>query len=95
VLCHPEGRLTLDLDPGKGTGPDARAELQPGAAELPAEWAAVWSSYRAFLDYSVSQDRAFSSQPWYNRLTRQEIYLTSPLESCRPLTGEVASRAAA
>ena len=43
---------------------------------------------------SVPMDRAFSSQPWYGRLTRQEIDLGIPLTSCEPLAGTVRSRAA-
>jgi hypothetical protein len=39
----------------------------------------------------VPQDRAYSSQPWYGRLTRQEIALGIPLDDCEPLAGEVVS----
>jgi hypothetical protein len=46
------------------------------------------------LAYCVPQDRAFSSQPWYARLTRQEIMLDIPLEACKPLEGVVYSRTA-
>jgi hypothetical protein len=42
----------------------------------------------------VPQDRAMSSQPWYRRITRQEIELGIPLEACEPLAGHAASRAA-
>ena len=86
--------MSVRIDPGKGSGPDLEAELRPGVAELPAPFDACWGSYRDFLDYSVPQDRAFSTQPWYERLTRQEIQLGIPLEVCQPLTGHVRSRAA-
>jgi hypothetical protein len=86
--------VRVRLDPGAGSGPDLEADLRPGPAELPAPFDACWGSYREFLDYSVSQDRAFSAQPWYGRLTRQEIRLGIPLEVCEPLTGSVRSRAA-
>jgi hypothetical protein len=42
----------------------------------------------------VPQDRALSAQPWYGRVTRQEIALGIPLEVCEPLTGTVTSKAA-
>ena len=35
-----------------------------------------------------------SSQPWYRRITRQEIQLGIPLECCEPLEGTVKTRAA-
>jgi hypothetical protein len=84
------------LDPGAGSGPDLEALLQPGDAVLPGPpWSACFENYLALLTYCVPQDRAFSSQPWYGRITRQEIVLNIPLESCEPLTGAVRSRAAA
>jgi hypothetical protein len=46
------------------------------------------------LAYCVPQDRAFSSQPWYGRVTRQEIQLDIPLDACKSLEGHVSSRAA-
>jgi hypothetical protein len=46
------------------------------------------------LAYVVPQDRAFSTQPWRKRVTRQEIELGIPLEACEPLEGTVHSRAA-
>ncbi len=83
------------LDPGAGSGPDLEAALRPGNAALPgAPWNECFESYRAFLAYCVPQDRAFSSQPWYGRITRQEIRLGIPLECCEPLDSEVRSCAA-
>jgi hypothetical protein len=35
-----------------------------------------------------------SSQPWYQRVTRQEIQLGIPLEACEPLAARVVSDAA-
>ncbi len=84
------------LDPGTGSAPDLEAALRPNGAALPGPpWSECFDSYRAFLAYCVPQDRAFSSQPWYGRITRQEIALEIPLDSCEPLAGEVRSRAAA
>jgi hypothetical protein len=84
------------LDPDTGSAPDLEAELRPGDAVLPgAPWNECFDSYAGLLAYSVSQDRAFSSQPWYGRITRQEIVLRIPLESCEPLTGTVRSHVAA
>lgn len=84
------------LDPGQGSAPDLEAELRAGDAVLPGPpWSECFESHTAFLSYCVPQDRAFSSQPWYGRITRQEISLRIPLESCEPLTGEVRSHVAA
>ncbi|HEY7329414.1 MAG TPA: DUF2071 domain-containing protein [Gemmataceae bacterium] len=84
------------LDPGQGSAPDLEAVLRPGDAVLPGPpWNECFESHSAFLSYCVPQDRAFSSQPWYGRITRQEIVLRIPLESCEPLAGEVHSHVAA
>jgi hypothetical protein len=95
VLAHPDGRFDLNLDPGDGSGMEVKAHLRPGEAVLPPPWSECWASYRDFLQYAVPQDRAFSAQPWYGRITRQEIALNIPLESCEPLAGEVVSSTAA
>ena len=84
------------LDPGEGSAPDLEAVLRPGDAVLPGPpWSECFENHAAFLAYCVPQDRAFSSQPWYGRITRQEIALRIPLESCEPLSGEVRSHVAA
>jgi hypothetical protein len=86
----------LLLDPGAGSAPDLEAELRTGDAVLPGPpWTDCFDSYRTFLAYCVTQDRAFSSQPWYGRITRQEIALAISLESCEPLAGDVHSHVAA
>lgn len=83
------------LDPGEGSGPDLEAVLRPGDAVLSGPpWSECFDGYSALLAYCVTQDRAFSSQPWYGRITRQEITLAIPLESCEPLAGEVRSHVA-
>jgi hypothetical protein len=94
VTVQPGGEIAVRLDPGSGSGPDLEADLRPAPAELPGPFAACWASYHEFLTYSVTQDRALSSQPWYDRVTRQEIRLGIPLEVCEPLAGSVRSRAA-
>ncbi len=94
VVAEKDGSFTVALDPGSGTAPDLEGRLRPGAAELPAAWGECFASYRDFLAYCVPQDRALSVQPWYGRVTRQEIRLGIPLEECEPLQGEVQSRAA-
>jgi hypothetical protein len=86
--------VTVRLDPGQGSAPDLEADLRPGLAQLPAPFDTCWSSYEEFLAYSVTQDRALSTQPWYGRITRQEIRLGIPLEVCEPLVGSVRSCAA-
>jgi hypothetical protein len=94
VTVTPGNEVSVRLDPGQGSGPDLEADLRPGPAELPAPFDACWGNHREFLDYSVTQDRALSSQPWYERITRQEISLNIALDVCEPLTGSVRSRAA-
>jgi hypothetical protein len=95
VQVGPERACRVLLDPGAGSGPDLEAVLRPGNAALPGSpWNECFESYRAMLAYCVPQDRAFSSQPWYGRITRQEIRLRIPLECCEPLDGEVRSCAA-
>src|SRR5204863_114263 len=83
----------LDLDPGAGSAPDARAELRPAKGELPREWRSCWESYGDFLLDAVPKDRALSAQPWYGRLTSQEIHLGIQPADCEPLEGEVRSPA--
>lgn len=85
---------TVRLDPGDGSAPDVVAQLSPASHELPQWWKDCFTDYRGMLAYCVPQDRAMSSQPWYRRITRQEIQLGIPLESCEPLDGSVVSRAA-
>ncbi|HTU92819.1 MAG TPA: hypothetical protein VMF69_22245 [Gemmataceae bacterium] len=84
------------LDPGQGSAPDLEAILRPSDAVLPGPpWSECFESHASFLAYCVTQERAFSSQPWYERITRQEIAVRIPLESCEPMNGEVRSHVAA
>jgi hypothetical protein len=84
------------LDPGQGSAPDLEAVLRPGDPVLPGPpWNECFASYTALLAYCASQHRAFSVQPWYGRITRQEITLHIPLDCCEPLVGEVHSHVAA
>lgn len=96
VTAGKDGSFRVVLDPGAGSGPDADMALRPTTAPqpLPAPWDACFADYRALLAYCVPQDRALSAQPWYDRVTRQEIRLDIPLDTCEPLTGEVRSRMA-
>lgn len=96
VQVGPDRTWRILLDPGAGSAPDLEAELTSSAAFLPGTpWTECFDDYRAFLAYCVAQDRAFSSQPWYGRITRQEIVLAISLESCEPLAGQVRSHVAA
>jgi hypothetical protein len=95
VTLRSDGTFELLLDPGSGSAPDVQADLRPGSRELPSPWAECFATYEAFLAHCVPQDRAFSAQTWYGRLTRQEIRLDIPLTVCEPLLGAVHSRAAA
>jgi hypothetical protein len=89
------GSILLSIDPGRGTAPDLAAELTPMPfTMLPGAWADCFESWRDMLAYCVPQDRALATQPWYDRITRQEIELGIPLDTCRPLRGKVYSRAA-
>ena len=94
VKRQADGSIIMRLDPGRGSAPDLEASLRPGSKDLPAEWTECFKDWRAFLEFCVPQDRAFSSQPWYGRITRQEIQLGIPLEICEPLIGDVTSQAA-
>jgi hypothetical protein len=95
IYADKDGKVTLYLDDGKGSAPDAQAILQ-SQDERPEQgpWSLCFASYEEMLAYCVPQDRAFSSQPWYTRLTRQEIKLDIPLDACKPLEGIVYSRTA-
>jgi len=96
VARAPDGEITVELDPGDGSGPDAMLKLRPAKAdpELTGPWRECWDDYRAFLAYCVPQDRAMSSQPLRQRISRQEIELGIPVKACEPLEGTVVSRAA-
>jgi hypothetical protein len=84
------------LEPGTGSAPDLEAELHPGDAVLPGTpWTECFENYRTFLSYCVPQECVFSSQPWYGRVTRQEISLNIALDSCEPMSGIVHSHVAA
>ncbi|HEX6779725.1 MAG TPA: DUF2071 domain-containing protein, partial [Ktedonobacterales bacterium] len=73
--------------------PDAEAILcLRGERPTSGPWSACFESYEAMLACCVPQDRALSYQPWYSRVTRQEITLGIPLEACEPLEGDVCSR---
>lgn len=84
----------IRLDPGGGTAPDLVADLEPAGDVLPtAAWRECFESYRAMLAWCVPQQRALCSQPWYQRMVRQEVRLDIPLADCRPLAGSVLSQA--
>ncbi len=94
VRAEADGSFRVVMVAGAGSAPDIDADLRPGRPELSGAWAECFASYQDFLACCVPQDRAFSAQPWYGRLTRQEIHLGIPLQVCEPLQGEVRSRAA-
>jgi hypothetical protein len=98
IVARPDGGYDVTLAPGPGTAPDARLSLHPTArdaiAALPPPWPEVFPTPEAAMAYCVPQDRALNVQPWHNRVTRQEIRLDIPLDSCRILVGGVDSAAA-
>jgi hypothetical protein len=95
VTAQPDGAFQVEIDSGTGSAPDLYAHLysSPVPNFIP-PWSLCFSTFHDLLAYCVPQDRAMSSQPWYRRVTRQEIELGIPLQSCEPLTGEVVSKAA-
>ncbi len=89
------GAVRLRLDPGEGSAPDADVALRPAPAPaLEGPWRACWQDFDAFLRYCVPQDRALSTQPWLDRVTRHEIHLGIDPAACEYLDGSVASRRA-
>ena len=82
------------LDPGDGSAPDCDAQFQRASIPLDGPWCSCFEKWEDFLAYAVPQDRAFSSQPWFSRITRQEIDLGIPLNKCVPLQGTIHSKAA-
>jgi hypothetical protein len=95
MIRAPGGEISLQLTPGRGTAPDAQAVFSPSPEPiLSAPWDICFGTFRQMLAYCVPQDRAMSAQPWYHRVTRQEITLNIPLESCLPMRGDVVSQAA-
>jgi hypothetical protein len=89
------GAFSVRVAPGTGSAPDLmlNATLTP-VSDLPESWRACFADYRAMLAYCVPQDRALSSQFWYQRVTRQEIALGIPLDICQPLSATVVSETA-
>ena len=95
VEAKADGSFAVCLDPGIGSAPDLVMTLQPAPAlALPPDWNDCFATFHDLLAYCVPQDRAMSSQPWYGRVTRLEIELGIPLETCEPLTASIASKAA-
>lgn len=90
-----DGTMHVELDPGEGSAPDAKATLRPAKApEMSGAWKECFATFRDLLAFAVPQDRAMSTQPSAGTVTRQEIELGIPLDACEPLEGEVESRAA-
>jgi hypothetical protein len=95
VIHRADGSMTVALEPGTGTAPDAKVDLAPcPEPELTGPWKECFGTFGGFLAYAVPQDRAMSTQPWHGRVTRQEIELGIPLDRCEPMAGTVTSRAA-
>ena len=96
VIAKPDGSFEVRLDPGAGSAPDLKMTLVPSPIpEFSPLWSDCFVRFHDLLAYCVPQDRAMSTQPWYRRVTRQEIELGIPLEICEPLTAStVDSRAA-
>jgi hypothetical protein len=95
-LVREGNALTVVLDPGSGSAPDAELVLRDAdPPSLEGVWAECFRDFHDFLAYCVPQDRAMSSQPLRGRVSRQEIDLGIPLDACIPVTGTVRSKTAA
>jgi len=94
VRANGDSAHLVQIDPGAGSAPDVHAELRsaPGH-DLTGPWRDCFRDWRDFLAFCVPQDRAMSSQTWYQRVTRQEINLGISPDDCEPLAGTVTSRA--
>jgi hypothetical protein len=89
------GEVVMDFDPGQGSAPDVHLRLRsPAEVAWPEPWSLCFENFQAMLAYNVPQDRALSTQPWLNRVTKQEIQLGIPLEICEAMEGKVESKAA-
>ena len=87
ISANPDGAFEVCLDPGAGSAPDLDLTLMPcPVPEFSSTWSGCFANFHDFLAYCVPQDRAMSAQPWYRRVTRQEIELGIPLEICEPLS---------
>lgn len=92
VACN-ENAVRVRIDPGNGSAPQLEASLRHCTAPtLSGNWQECFQDFDQFLAYCVPQDRALSSQPWYERTTSQEINLNIAFSDCQPLEGEVQSR---
>lgn len=89
------GRFHIDIVRGDSSSPDLKAAVEPchRDTELPEPWKECFDTFPAFLAYCVPQDRAMYSQPWYERIVRQEIFLGIPLDVCQRMQAEIASDA--
>jgi hypothetical protein len=88
------GEVHFSITPGAGSAPDAAATLTPAPVPtLAPPWNACFETWREMLEYCVPQDRAMCVTAG-GRVLRQEIELGIPLDDCRPLSGDVESKAA-
>jgi hypothetical protein len=83
--------VNLRLTTGAGTSPDLQASLTLGEKTLPETMQNIWGDWREFVAYAVGVERALSAQPWYDRITAQEVALGIDLDSIQALQGNVSS----
>lgn len=92
VTADGDETFRVVLNPGSGSAPDMMASLKSASTpHLTGAWQECFTDFDGFLRYCVPQDRAMSTQGWYQQITRQEINLGIPLADCQPLDGEVNS----
>jgi hypothetical protein len=89
-----DGCVSVRLDPGAGSGPDAAGQFRPVSVPEGGPWRPAFSTYAEMLAHVVPQDRALSVQGWRSGVTDQEISLGIALHDCIPLSGAVSSRSA-
>ncbi|MDZ4833383.1 MAG: DUF2071 domain-containing protein [Candidatus Melainabacteria bacterium] len=92
VTASGGSEFLVELKPGDGSAPDLYAKLKAcPKPQLTGAWQECFGDFNSFLAYCVPQDRAMSTQTWYQQSTKQEIDLGIPLESCESLCGDVVS----
>lgn len=84
--------VSLNLDPGRGSGPDAVGLLRPAPEPQDGPWRQAFPTYADMLAHVVPQDRALSVQPWRRGVIRQEITIGLTPQDCVPLVGKIGSR---
>ncbi len=94
IHCDGKGAWKVNIDRGNSSSPNLHATFQEDERRrLPGEWGtAFWTAGEA-IEYLIPQNRAFSYQPWSEKLTRQSIELGINLDEVKTLQGNIRSQA--